>query len=92
MVTFELFARVALERLTGVEDPPLPLTYARLAAPFRHRTGLTRFLPAILDAAGSLTPLNSKGSSDVPALARGECVSGGPMRNVRAGIRAISSR
>ena len=70
MVTFELFARAALERLTGVEEPPLPMALARLSAPFRHKTGLTRFLPAILDGHGQLTPLNSKGSSDVPALAR----------------------
>ncbi len=70
MVTFELFARAAIERLSGIADPPLPITYAPLATPFRHRTGLTRFLPAILDAAGQLTPLASKGSSDVPALAR----------------------
>lgn len=70
MVTFELFARAALERLSGVPHPALPLVWAPLAAPFRHRTGLTRFLPAVLGDDGRLTPLASKGSSDVPALAR----------------------
>ncbi len=70
MVTFELFARAALERLSGVDNPPLPLTYARLTQPFRHKTGLTRFLPARLDASAGLTPLRWHGSSDVPALAR----------------------
>jgi len=69
MVTFELFGRAALERLSGIADPLLPLLYARLAKPFRHKPGLTRFLPALL-ASGELTPLEWRGSSDVPALAR----------------------
>lgn len=70
MVTFELFARAALERLTGVDHPPLPLLYARLSQAFRHKTGLTRFLPALLNGTGELTPLRWQGSSDVPALTR----------------------
>ncbi len=69
MVTFELFARAALERIAGIANPHLPLAEAPLAAPFRHRTGLTRFLPATLEN-GRLTPIPSKGSSDIPALAR----------------------
>jgi molybdopterin molybdotransferase len=70
MVTFELFARAALERLTGLTDPPLPLLFAKLTRPFRHTPGLTRFLPALLDGEGGLTPVSWQGSSDIPALVR----------------------
>jgi molybdopterin molybdotransferase len=70
MVTFEVLARAAVERLAGIEEPLLPLLCAPLAMPFRHKTGLTRFLPAIVDGCGRLTPVRWGGSSDVPALAR----------------------
>jgi molybdopterin molybdotransferase len=49
MVTFELFGRGALELLGGASDAPLPLTLARLTRPFRHKPGLTRFLPATVN-------------------------------------------
>lgn len=75
MVTFEIFARAALDRLAGVAEPPLPFTWARLTREFRHRAGLTRFLPARLAPAGfDLTPLSWSGSGDVPALARANCL------------------
>ena len=71
MVTFEVFARAALERLGGCTETPLPLLRARLSREFRHKTGLTRFLPARLSADGStVTPEPWRGSADVPALAR----------------------
>lgn len=71
MVTFELFARAALELLAGVEEPALPLFRVRLAEDFRHKPGLTRFLPARLSADGSeLRPIPWRGSSDLPAMAR----------------------
>jgi molybdopterin molybdotransferase len=73
MVTFELFARAAIERLSGVAAPFIPFSYARLQKAFQHKTGLTRFLPALLDETGGLTPLHWSGSSDVPALARANC-------------------
>jgi molybdopterin molybdotransferase len=69
MVTFELFARAALELLGG-QAASLPITLAPLAADFRHKPGLTRFLPALLSNDGMLTPVPWQGSSDVPALAR----------------------
>jgi len=69
IVTFELFARAALELLGGQKESRLPIAHAILATDFRHKTGLTRFLPAsIVD--GRLTPIPWQGSSDVPALAR----------------------
>jgi molybdopterin molybdotransferase len=71
MVTFELFARAALEMLSGEPEPHLPLLESRLAKPFRHKTGLKRFLPALLNAGGSeVVPVSWHGSSDIAALAR----------------------
>jgi molybdopterin molybdotransferase len=70
MVTFELFARPALELLGGQDACLLPITRATLGADFRHKPGLTRFLPASLSGDGVLTPVPWQGSSDVPALAR----------------------
>ena len=70
MVTFEIFARAALELLSGQTEAFLPLTHARLAAPFRHKKGLTRFLPARLHSDGRLSHIPWQGSSDVPAISR----------------------
>jgi molybdopterin molybdotransferase len=71
MVTFELFARAALEMLGGETEPRLALLESRLAKPFRHKNGLKRFLPAMLSADGSeVIPIPWQGSSDIAALAR----------------------
>jgi molybdopterin molybdotransferase len=71
MVTFELFARAALELLGGQEETILHMPYARLTREFRHRAGITRFLPARLGAGGAeVTPLTWSGSGDIPALTR----------------------
>jgi molybdopterin molybdotransferase len=71
MVCFEIFARAALELLAGQEETPLPMPLARLTRDFRHRTGLTRFLPARLsDGGAEVTPIDWHGSGDVPALTR----------------------
>ena len=55
MVTFQLFARAALELLAGQTDPRLPIVYAQLESAFQHKPGLTRFLPARLRENGALT-------------------------------------
>jgi len=71
MVTFEIFARAALELLAGQETVSLQMPYARLTADFRHRPGLTRFLPARVSADGAgVTPVNWHGSGDIPAMCR----------------------
>ncbi len=71
MVTFEVFARAALELLSGEEEIALHMPFARLTHEFRHKPGLTRFLPARLSAnGGEVTPLHWSGSGDVPALTR----------------------
>jgi molybdopterin molybdotransferase len=71
MVTFELFARAAIELLGGFAEPILPLLRAKLTRDFRHAPGLTRFLPARLYKDGALIePLGWQGSGDIPAVAR----------------------
>jgi molybdopterin molybdotransferase len=70
MVTFEVFARTAIELLAGLAEPDSRWALGRLTQTFRHKTGLTRFLPAVLKGTGELTPLPWKGSSDIPAIAR----------------------
>jgi molybdopterin molybdotransferase len=70
-VTFQLFARPALELIAGESEPILPLLYAKFEAPFRHNPGLTRFLPARLYSDGvHIRHIPWQGSSDVPALAK----------------------
>jgi molybdopterin molybdotransferase len=71
MVTFELFARAALELLGGQEETALHMPYARLTREFRHRPGIERFLPARLSAdGGEVTPVGWSGSGDIPAMTR----------------------
>lgn len=71
MVTFRIFVRAALELLGGESEAALPLTLARLTGNFRHKPGLTRFLPARLSADGAeVTPVPWRGSSDIPSVVR----------------------
>ncbi len=71
MVTFEMFARAAVELLGGMNEPALPFVFARLQSDFRHKTGLTRFLPALLQPCGrEIATVAWQGSGDVFALAR----------------------
>jgi molybdopterin molybdotransferase len=71
MVTFEVFARAALELISGQEEVTLRMPLARLTRDFRHKAGLTRFLPARLSPdGGEVTPVHWSGSGDIPALTR----------------------
>jgi molybdopterin molybdotransferase len=79
MVTFEIFARSAVELLGGQTESMLPLMWSKLACDFHQKPGLTRFLPATLSSGGpevtdmftpTVTPMSWQGSGDVPALAR----------------------
>ncbi len=79
MVTFEIFARSAVELLGGQTESILPLTWSKLACDFHQKPGLTRFLPAVLsvglgtggcEVTPMVTPLPWQGSGDVPALSR----------------------
>jgi molybdopterin molybdotransferase len=69
MVTFELFARAAIDLISGSNDAPLPLTLAKLSRPFHHKPGLTRFLPAQVSCT-EVTPVDWQGSGDVPSLCK----------------------
>jgi molybdopterin molybdotransferase len=71
MVTFEIFARAALELLSGQEEISLHMPFARLTREFHCRAGITRFLPAHLSADGAeVAPVGWSGSGDIPALTR----------------------
>ncbi|HEY1264986.1 MAG TPA: gephyrin-like molybdotransferase Glp [Terriglobales bacterium] len=76
MVTFELFARPMLERLGGMAPRKLIFLSARLKSEIRTKTGLKRFLPAVL--AGEFERAEVElagwhGSGDVAAVARANC-------------------
>ena len=76
MVTFDLFARPVLAALSGAVPARLPTVKARLSKEIKTMTGLTRFLPAILqggmyDAEVEVVPW--QGSGDLIASARANC-------------------
>jgi len=76
MVTFRLFARPLLEALAGIKPEPLVLLKARLKAEVRTKTGLTRFLPAIISGEFEHADVQLaawQGSGDIAALARANC-------------------
>jgi molybdopterin molybdotransferase len=76
MVTFELFARPMLEALAGMSPRPLTFLHARLKSEIRVKTGLTRFLPAILSGkyeASQAELVPWQGSGDIAARSRANC-------------------
>ena len=76
MVTFELFARPMIEALAGMTPQRLVFLRARLKAEIRTRTGLKRFLPAILSSEFENTEVELarwQGSGDIATLARANC-------------------
>ncbi len=76
MVTFELFARPMLEALAGQSPRKLVFPHARLKAEIRTKTGLTRFLPAILSGEfenAEVELVAWQGSGDIAATARANC-------------------
>ena len=76
MVTFELFARQLVEALSGAEPSPLKSAKARLKRDFKTKTGLTRFLPAMLDGElydPEVEVVPWQGSGDMLAAARANC-------------------
>jgi molybdopterin molybdotransferase len=76
MVTFELFARPLLEALAGQSPRKRPFLHARLKKEIRIKTGLRRFLPAILSGEFEQSEVELiawQGSGDVAAAARANC-------------------
>lgn len=76
MVTFAMFVRPLLAALAGESNWQPPFALARLTRDFHHKPGLTRFLPAWLDATAAepaVTPIPWLGSGDLAANARANC-------------------
>ncbi len=76
LVTFELFARVLVEALSGTAPRPLVFPKATLKKEIRVKPGLTRFLPGLLSgefADAQVELVRWQGSGDVVATARANC-------------------
>ena len=76
MVTFELFARPMLEALAGRRPDKLIFLHARLKKEIRTKTGLKRFLPAILSGEFEQAQVELvawQGSGDIAATALANC-------------------
>lgn len=77
MVTFEVFASVAVDLMGGATDSHLRFQQAKLAAPFRHKPVLTRFLGARFEGHYSSAVVRlhkGGGSGDVSAFAQADCL------------------
>jgi molybdopterin molybdotransferase len=76
MVTFELFARPVLEALAGQSARKLVFLHARLKKEVRIKTGLRRFLPAVLSGEFEQSEVELvpwQGSGDIAATALANC-------------------
>ena len=76
MVTFDLFARPVLQALAGSLPVRYPSAKARLAKEIKTKTGLTRFLPALLSGglhAPEAALVAWQGSGDLRASAQANC-------------------
>ncbi len=76
MVTFELFARPMLEALAGMRPRKLAFLNARLKSEIKTKTGLKRFLPAILSGEFEHAEVELAawhGSGDIASMARANC-------------------
>ncbi len=76
MVTFELFARPMIEALAGMTPQRLVFLRARLKSEIQTKTGLKRFLPAVLSGEfenAEVELARWQGSGDIAALAGVNC-------------------
>ena len=76
MVTFELFAKPMLQALAGLTPQKLVFTRARLKSEIRTKTGLKRFLPAVLSGEFEnceVELVHWQGSGDLGSIARANC-------------------
>jgi molybdopterin molybdotransferase len=77
MVCFELFVRPMLEALAGMAPHKLVFLHARLKSEIKTRTGLKRFLPAVLSGEFEQAEVELarwQGSGDIAATARANCL------------------
>ena len=76
MVTFELFVKPVVEALAGMSPAKLVFLHAKLKSELKTKTGLRRFLPAVLSGEfdqGEVELLRWHGSGDIAATARANC-------------------
>ncbi len=76
MVTFELFVRPMIEALAGMAPQPLIFPRAKLKSEIKTKTGLKRFLPAVLSGNfenAEVELARWQGSGDIAALAAANC-------------------
>jgi molybdopterin molybdotransferase len=76
MVTFELFAKPMLEALAGMSPHNLVFTHAKLKSEIRTKTGLKRFLPALISGEfenSEVELVRWQGSGDIAAVAGSNC-------------------
>ncbi len=76
MVTFELFARPMVESLMGLKPRQLVFLRARLKTEVKTKTGLKRFLPAVLSGefeSAAVELAGWHGSGDIASVARANC-------------------
>jgi molybdopterin molybdotransferase len=76
MVTFQLFVCPLLEALAGQSPKKRHFLHARLKKEIRIKTGLTRFLPAVLSGELEKSEVELvawQGSGDIAATARANC-------------------
>jgi molybdopterin molybdotransferase len=76
MVTFQLFVQPMLEALCGMKSRPLIFMKARLKSEVRTKTGLVRFLPALLSGEfenAEVELVRWQGSGDIAALTVANC-------------------
>jgi molybdopterin molybdotransferase len=77
MVTFELFARPVIESLAGMSARSLTFLHSRLKSEIHVKSGLTRFLPAVLSGQYENSQVEIvpwQGSGDIAARARSNCL------------------
>jgi molybdopterin molybdotransferase len=76
MVTFRLFAQPMIGALSGIKPQSLQFLKARLKSAFRTKTGLKRFLPAVLSGEFEdveVELVGWQGSGDIGAQVRANC-------------------
>jgi molybdopterin molybdotransferase len=76
MVTFDLFAKPMIQALAGMAPQKLIFLYARLKSEIKTKTGLKRFLPAILTGEFENPQVELarwQGSGDIAATVRSNC-------------------
>lgn len=76
MVTFELFVRPMIDALSGATPRRLVLLHAKLKSAIKTKTGLKRFLPALLSGEleqSEVELVKWQGSGDIASAARANC-------------------